>query len=179
MSIKAVDLTYTYGAGTAFEQRALRGVNFEIKDGEFVGLIGHTGSGKSTLIQHLNGLLKATGGDILYHGESIYQEGYNLRALRGKVGLVFQYPEYQLFETAQHGRTAPSCSLFPGHTFRAARMLQQFLTLHPFLLCTADPDFAAYSDRYLLSAPPLPAPGIAIPEGPDHIFDLLVVKTGM
>lgn len=99
MSIKAVDLTYTYGAGTAFEQRALRGVNFEIKDGEFVGLIGHTGSGKSTLIQHLNGLLKATGGDILYHGESIYQEGYNLRALRGKVGLVFQYPEYQLFET--------------------------------------------------------------------------------
>lgn len=98
MAIKVVDLNYTYGAGTAFEQTALKHVNFEIKDGEFVGLIGHTGSGKSTLIQHLNGLIRPTSGDILYHGVSIYGEGYKLRELRGKVGLVFQYPEYQLFE---------------------------------------------------------------------------------
>jgi len=73
-------------------------VNLEINDGEFVGLIGHTGSGKSTLIQHLNGLMKATDGAIYYNGRNIYEEGYNLRALRSKVGLVFQYPEHQLFE---------------------------------------------------------------------------------
>ncbi|WP_251491476.1 energy-coupling factor transporter ATPase [Otoolea muris] len=98
MSIKAIDLDYTYGPGTAFEHHVLKHVNFEIKDGEFVGLIGHTGSGKSTLIQHLNGLIKADSGDILYHGTSIYSEGYKLRELRGRVGLVFQYPEHQLFE---------------------------------------------------------------------------------
>ena len=98
MSIKAIDLDYTYGPGTAFEHHVLKHVNFEIKDGEFVGLIGHTGSGKCTLIQHLNGLIKADSGDILYHGTSIYSEGYKLRELRGRVGLVFQYPEHQLFE---------------------------------------------------------------------------------
>ena len=98
MSIKAVDLNYVYGNGTAFEQHALFDVNFEIQDGEFVGIIGHTGSGKSTLIQHLNGLLRATSGAIYYDGENIYQEGYDMRTLRSKVGLVFQYPEHQLFE---------------------------------------------------------------------------------
>lgn len=98
MSIKVVDLNYTYGAGTAFEQHALKHVNFEINDGEFVGLIGHTGSGKSTLIQHLNGLIRPTSGDILYHGTSIFSDGYKLKDLRSKVGLVFQYPEHQLFE---------------------------------------------------------------------------------
>ena len=97
MSIKVIDLNYTYGAGTAFEQHALKHVNFEINDGEFVGLIGHTGSGKSTLIQHLNGLIRPTGGDILYHGTSIYSDGYKMKELRSKVGLVFQYPEHQLF----------------------------------------------------------------------------------
>lgn len=98
MSIKAVDLCFTYGAGTAFEQQALKHVNFEIQDGEFVGLIGHTGSGKSTLIQHLNGLERATSGHIYYNGEDIYEEGYSMKELRSKVGLVFQYPEHQLFE---------------------------------------------------------------------------------
>lgn len=98
MSIKAVDLNFVYGAGTAFEQKALKNVNFEIQDGEFVGLIGHTGSGKSTLIQHLNGLEKATSGQILYNGENIYADGYDMKRLRSKVGLVFQYPEHQLFE---------------------------------------------------------------------------------
>ena len=98
MSIKAVDLCFTYGAGTAFEQQALKHVNFEIQDGEFVGLIGHTGSGKSTLIQHLNGLERATSGLIFYNGTDIYSDGYNMKELRSKVGLVFQYPEHQLFE---------------------------------------------------------------------------------
>jgi energy-coupling factor transport system ATP-binding protein len=98
MAIRAEHLNYVYGPGTAFEQRALKDVNLEINDGEFVGLIGHTGSGKSTLIQHLNGLMKATDGTIYYNGRNIYEEGYNMRALRSKVGLVFQYPEHQLFE---------------------------------------------------------------------------------
>lgn len=98
MAIKAEHLNYIYGQGTAFEQHALKDVNLEIKDGEFVGLIGHTGSGKSTLIQHFNGLIKATGGTIYYNGKNIYKEGFDMRALRSHVGLVFQYPEHQLFE---------------------------------------------------------------------------------
>lgn len=98
MSIRAEHLTYIYGKGMAFEQYALKDINFEIPDGQFVGLIGHTGSGKSTLIQHLNGLIRATEGRIFFHDEDIYAEGYNMRKLRTKVGLVFQYPEHQLFE---------------------------------------------------------------------------------
>ena len=98
MGIKVVNLTHIYGKGTAFQQYALKNVNLEIEDGQFIGLIGHTGSGKSTLIQHLNGLLKATRGELYYNGENIYAPGYDLKALRSKVGLVFQYPEHQLFE---------------------------------------------------------------------------------
>lgn len=98
MSIKVEHLNYIYGAGTAFEQYALKDVNLEIQDGEFIGLIGHTGSGKSTLIQHLNGLIKASDGRIYYNGEDIYRDGYNMKELRSRVGLVFQYPEHQLFE---------------------------------------------------------------------------------
>ena len=99
MSIRAEHLNHIYGEGTAFEQYALKDVSFEIEDGQFIGLIGHTGSGKSTLIQHLNGLLRASSGAIYYNGENIYQDGYDMKALRSKVGLVFQYPEHQLFET--------------------------------------------------------------------------------
>ena len=97
MAIQVEDLCYTYGEGTALERQALKHVSFEIQDGEFVGLIGHTGSGKSTLIQHLNGLIKPTSGDIKYQGVSIYSQGYKLKDLRSKGGLVFQYPEYHLF----------------------------------------------------------------------------------
>lgn len=98
MSIKAVDLNCIYGGGTAFEHHALFDVNLEIGDGEFIGLIGHTGSGKSTLIQHFNGLIRANAGELYYNGENIYSDGYDMRKLRSKVGLVFQYPEHQLFE---------------------------------------------------------------------------------
>lgn len=98
MSIKAEHINYIYGQGTAFEQYALKDVSFEIEGGQFIGLIGHTGSGKSTLIQHLNGLIRATDGAIYYNGENIYQDGYDMKSLRSKVGLVFQYPEHQLFE---------------------------------------------------------------------------------
>jgi energy-coupling factor transport system ATP-binding protein len=98
MSIKVENLVYKYMVGTPFEKTALDNVNLEIKDGEFVGLIGHTGSGKSTLIQQLNGLLKPTSGKIYIDGECITDKGVNLRKIRQKVGLVFQYPEHQLFE---------------------------------------------------------------------------------
>lgn len=98
MAIKIDHLNYVYSEGTAFEKHALKNVNLEIPDGQFIGVIGHTGSGKSTLIQHLNGLLKGTSGAIYYNGTNIYGEGYNMKELRSKVGLVFQYPEHQLFE---------------------------------------------------------------------------------
>ena len=98
MPIRIEHLSYIYGEGTSFEKKALDDISLEIGDGEFIGLIGHTGSGKSTLIQHLNGLNKASSGRILGDGEDIRSEGYSLKKLRGKVGLVFQYPEYQLFE---------------------------------------------------------------------------------
>ena len=98
MVIKVEHLTHIYGQGTAFEQYALKDVSFEIPERQFVGLIGHTGSGKSTLIQHLNGLVRPTSGTIRFHETDIYSEGYSLKDLRSKVGLVFQYPEHQLFE---------------------------------------------------------------------------------
>ena len=98
MPIRIEHLSYIYGEGTSFEKKALDDISLEIGDREFIGLIGHTGSGKSTLIQHLNGLNKASSGRILVDGEDIRSEGYSLKKLRGKVGLVFQYPEYQLFE---------------------------------------------------------------------------------
>lgn len=96
--MKLENVSFTYSPGTAYEIHALKNINLEIRDGEFIGLIGHTGSGKSTLVQHLNGLMKATSGAIYYNGENIYREGYSMKELRSKVGLVFQYPEHQLFE---------------------------------------------------------------------------------
>jgi energy-coupling factor transport system ATP-binding protein len=99
MSIRLDKVNYIYGQGTAYEKYALRDVSMELLDGQFVGIIGHTGSGKSTLIQHMNGLLSATSGKIYFDGQDIYAEGYSMRELRSQVGLVFQYPEHQLFET--------------------------------------------------------------------------------
>jgi energy-coupling factor transport system ATP-binding protein len=92
-------INYIYSGGTAFARHAIKDISFTINKGEFIGLIGHTGSGKSTLIQHMNGLVKATNGHIYYNGQDIYEQGYKLKQLRSKVGLVFQYPEHQLFET--------------------------------------------------------------------------------
>ena len=96
--LKMDHVNYIYSPGNAYEKHALKDISLEIFEGQFVGIIGHTGSGKSTLIQHLNGLVKATDGAIYYNGENIYDEKYNLRQLRNNVGLVFQYPEHQLFE---------------------------------------------------------------------------------
>ena len=91
-------VNYVYGGDTELAVQALKDVNLVIPDGQFIGLIGHTGSGKSTLVQHLNGLLKPTGGAIYFNGEDIHDADYDKKKLRSKVGLVFQYPEHQLFE---------------------------------------------------------------------------------
>lgn len=92
-------VSHIYGEDTAMAVKALNNISFVIPDGQFIGLIGHTGSGKSTLVQHLNGLMKATSGKIYFNGEDIDDEGFDKKMLRSKVGLVFQYPEHQLFET--------------------------------------------------------------------------------
>ena len=99
MSIELKNVTYTYSPGTSYEIHALKDINLNIPDGQFIGVIGHTGSGKSTLIQHLNALIKPTSGTVSYNGEDVWAENYNRRALRSEVGLVFQYPEHQLFES--------------------------------------------------------------------------------
>ena len=99
MSIELKNVTYTYSPETAYEIHALKNINLVIPDGQFMGIIGHTGSGKSTLIQHFNALIRPTSGTILYNGEDIWGEKYDRRKLRSEVGLVFQYPEHQLFES--------------------------------------------------------------------------------
>ena len=98
MSIKLEHVDYVYSPGTAYEKKALSDICLEIPHGEFVGIIGHTGSGKSTLTQHLNGLIRATAGTVYSNGANSYAEGYDMKQLRTQVGLVFQYPEHQLFE---------------------------------------------------------------------------------
>lgn len=99
MAIILNKVNYVYSEGTAYQINALKDINLKIGDGEFIGIIGHTGSGKSTLMQHMNGLMKATSGNIYFNGQDIYDQDFDLRELRSRVGLVFQYPEHQLFET--------------------------------------------------------------------------------
>ena len=99
MSIILDNVNYIYGQGSGFVKHALKNINLVIGQNEFIGLIGHTGSGKSTLAQILNGLLKATSGNVYYNGEDIYDKKFDLKKMHQKVGLVFQYPEHQLFET--------------------------------------------------------------------------------
>ena len=96
--IETKDLAYRYSAGTPFEKTAVENVSIQVEKGEFLGVIGHTGSGKSTLIQMLNGLLRPTSGQVLLDGKDIWAEPKKIRQVRFKVGMVFQYPEYQLFE---------------------------------------------------------------------------------
>lgn len=98
MKIRVENLSFIYNEGTPFEKKALNKINVEIKENEFIGLIGHTGSGKSTFVQHLNGLIRPTDGKIYIDDLDITEKGLNLKTVRQKVGLVFQYPEYQLFE---------------------------------------------------------------------------------
>ena len=144
MSIKLEHLNYVYSAGTAYEKHALKDINIEIPHGEFVGIIGHTGSGKSTLIQHLNGLIKATSGALYYNGENIYEEGYNMRNLRNQVGLVFQYPEHQLFEVdvmsdvcfgpKNQGLSKEECKERALEALRLTGLKEKYYTSSPFEL---------------------------------------------
>ena len=96
--LQVKDLTHTYGAGTPFQRSAVEHMSFDVNEGEFLGIIGHTGSGKSTLVQHMNGLLKPTSGRVLFDGRDIWEDAKFTRQIRFHVGLVMQYPEYQLFE---------------------------------------------------------------------------------
>lgn len=100
MGMKLQNVNYIYGAGTGYEKQALKNINLEIRDGEFLGIAGHTGSGKSTLTKLLNGLEKPSAGEIFYGSRNIHDRDFPIRELRGRVGLVFQYPEHQLFETS-------------------------------------------------------------------------------
>jgi len=144
MSIKLEHLNYVYSVGTAYEKHALKDINIEIPHGEFVGIIGHTGSGKSTLIQHLNGLIKATSGALYYNGENIYEDGYNMRALRNQVGLVFQYPEHQLFEVdvmtdvcfgpKNQGLSREECKERALEALRLTGLKEKYYTSSPFEL---------------------------------------------
>ena len=137
-------VNYIYSGGTAFARHAIKDISFSIEKGEFIGLIGHTGSGKSTLIQHMNGLVKATSGHIYYNGEDIYDTNYKLRDLRSKVGLVFQYPEHQLFETTVFkdvlfgptnlGLEKLECELRAYEALRMVGMSDDLLDASPFEL---------------------------------------------
>ena len=144
MSIKLEHLNYVYSQGTAYEKKALNDICIEIPHGEFVGIIGHTGSGKSTLIQHLNGLIRATSGELYYNGENIYREGYSMRGLRNEVGLVFQYPEHQLFEIdvmtdvcfgpKNQGLTAEQCKERALEALRLVGLKEKYYDVSPFEL---------------------------------------------
>lgn len=144
MSIKLEHLNYVYSQGTAYEKKALNDICIEIPHGEFVGIIGHTGSGKSTLIQHLNGLIRAASGELYYNGENIYREGYSMRGLRNEVGLVFQYPEHQLFEIdvmtdvcfgpKNQGLTADQCKERALEALRLVGLKEKYYNVSPFEL---------------------------------------------
>ena len=137
LAIKTEQLTYTYSQGTPFEKVAVDHVDLEIEQGEFVGVIGHTGSGKSTLIQHFNGLLKPTSGRVLIEGTDIWGEGVNIRDYRFKVGLVFQYPEYQLFEETVYKDIAfgpTNMGLTPGQVDDRVREAARFVGLNDYQL---------------------------------------------
>ena len=142
MLIELKDVCYTYGDGTVYEVKALDHINLGISEGEFIGLIGHTGSGKSTLIQHLDGLIKPTSGEVLFEGKNIWSEGYDLRSLRTHVGLVFQYPENQLFETdvitdvmfgpKNEGLTPAECEARAAAALRQVGIPEELYKVSPF-----------------------------------------------
>ena len=132
MSIQLKGVSYTYGAGTPYEKKALRNINLEIKEGEFVGIIGHTGSGKSTLVQHLNGLLLPTSGTVTVDGVNLAGKDAAARKARHSVGMVFQYPEHQLFEETIRADIAfgpTNLGLSPAKIDERVRVAMRFVGL--------------------------------------------------
>ena len=184
MSIKLEHLNYIYSQGTAYEKQALRDICMEIPHGEFVGIIGHTGSGKSTLIQHLNGLIRATSGELYYNGENIYREGYSMRGLRNEVGLVFQYPEHQLFEIdvmtdvcfgpKNQGLTAEQCKERALEALRLVGLKEKYYNVSPFELSGGQKRRAAIAGVLAMRPKVLvldePTAGLD-PKGRDDILD--------
>ena len=132
--IELKGLTYKYSVGTPFESTAVDNVDLTIEKGEFCGIIGHTGSGKSTLIQHLNGLVKPTSGEVLIDGQNIWSKGVDIRSIRFRVGLVFQYSEYQLFEETVYKDIAygPK-NMKPRSTAECVRRLKIWVSVRNFL----------------------------------------------
>lgn len=195
MSITLENVNYVYSHGTAYEKQALKDVSFEIPQGQFVGIIGHTGSGKSTLIQHLNGLVKATSGRILYEGQDIYAEGYNMRTLRSQVGLVFQYPEHQLFEVdvisdvcfgpKNQGLSAEECEARAKEALELVGFPEKYYHQSPFELSGGQKRRVAIAGVLAMSPKVLildePTAGLD-PKGRDEILDQverLHKETGM
>ncbi len=184
MSIKLEHVNYIYSPGTAYEKRALSDICLEIPHGEFVGIIGHTGSGKSTLTQHLNGLIRATSGTVFYNGENIYAEGYDMRKLRSQVGLVFQYPEHQLFEVdvltdvcfgpKNQGLTPEECEKRATEALRLVGLKEKYWKSSPFELSGGQKRRAAIAGVLAMRPGVLvldePTAGLD-PKGRDEILD--------
>jgi len=185
MSIEIKDLTYIYMKGTPFEKTALKDVNLSIADGEFVGIIGPTGSGKSTLIQHINGLLKPTSGSVLVNGKDVSHS--DLKQLRKEVGIVFQYPEHQLFEETvykdvsfglvKQGLGADEISERVHEAIRAVGMDESVLEKSPFELSGGQKRRVAIAGVIVMNPGILildePAAGLD-PAGRDEIFSLIL-----
>lgn len=184
MSIKLEHVNYVYSPGTAYEKKALRDICLEIPHGEFVGIIGHTGSGKSTLTQHLNGLIRATSGNVYYKGENIYAEGYDMKKLRTQVGLVFQYPEHQLFEVdvmtdvcfgpKNQGLSKEECEIRAREALRLVGLKEKYWKSSPFELSGGQKRRAAIAGVLAMRPGVLvldePTAGLD-PKGRDDILD--------
>lgn len=186
MSIIVDKISYRYNPGTAYEKKALDNVSLKIEQGEKIAILGHTGSGKSTLIQHLNGLLKPDSGTIYYNGEDIFDTDYDRRNLRTKVGLVFQYPEYQLFEVSvqEDVKYGPRNMGLPPlevdlRSYEAIKMVglsEELLDVSPFELSGGQKRRAAIAGVIAMRPEVLildePAAGLD-PVGKNEIFELL------
>ena len=186
MSIILDHINYIYSRGTSDEIKALDDVSFEIKTGDFVGLIGHTGSGKSTLVQHLDGLIRASSGHIYFNGEDIYDRDFNIKALRGKVGLVFQYPEHQLFEEnvfkdvcfgpKNLGKSQKETELAAYKALKLVRLPDELFYVSPFDLSGGQKRRVAIAGVIAMEPEVLildePTAGLD-PEGRDEILDLV------
>ena len=186
MSIIVNHVDFVYSEGTNTSQHALKDINLQIKDGEFLGIIGHTGSGKSTLIQHLNGLLKPASGEIYYNGRDINDKDFSRKELRSKVGLVFQYPEYQLFETTifedvcfgpkNTGKSQKEAELAAFEALRAVGLPEEYYYTSPFELSGGQKRRAAIAGVLAMKPEILildePTAGLD-PRGRDEILDLI------
>ena len=184
MGIELKEVSYIYNAGTSFAVHALKNVNLVIPENQFIGIIGHTGSGKSTLIQHFNALVRPTEGQVLYNGEDVWGEDYNRRALRSEVGLVFQYPEHQLFESdvlsdvcfgpMNQGKTREEAEEDAVKALRQVGLAEKYFRQSPFELSGGQKKRAAIAGVLAMNPKFLvldePTAGLD-PKGRDEILD--------